>query len=581
MASRSQMLVDEPLTPERVGQRRSGTEYSPAPVGRRSSWRLARRPADLTAHRRRSVSPLLIPCLLAVGYVILLVVRFPHLIAWQNSDSDVASAFTLTDAISHGAPGQVVMSTQGAWVSLWYGLLTHGLSFHRVLWEISPALLSLATACLIGWSVARVSTRTAGALTVALIVAASPTGVRNFTAAFFHNTTIPGVAILGAYLVWLSCRPRTRGPVVMSVVLGSLVVGAFLASDELLGVVGLAPFFGVSALLALRTRDRTGLLPVAAVTCGSVVVGVITSGVMRALDFRTTTPGFGLTGTLVGAHLKWLARGLLRMGNGLSVAPHDLIRTPLTFAAGIVTVSGLLALFWVAGRSLVRSGVREAPAARTAVRPDSDDLARARALHATFWAASLLCAATAYVITSVALIPSDRYFLVAIPAVAATVPLLLTSRRAAWVIAAAATVFVAGSIVALAANDERNLTTRPAAVSQARQIEAVVQNLHLGVGYAGYWEAAGLSWTTNERLHVYPVTDVGGQIEPMYLARVAAWYRPRPHTSSYLLLEPGDNVLADRIPRGLPRPDREIHLGQVTLATYPYDIAAYFQAPVN
>ena len=473
------------------------------------------------------------------------------------------------------------MSTQGAWVSLWYGLLTHGLSFHRELWEISPALLTLATAFLIGWSVARVSTRTAGALTVALIVAASPTGVRNFTAAFFHNATIPGVAILGAYLVWLSCRPRTRGLVVVSVVLVSLVVGTFLASDELLGVVGLAPFFGVSVLLALRTRDRSGLPAVAAVTCGSVVVGEITSGVMRALDFRTTTPGFGLTRTLVGAHLKWLAQGLLRMGNGLSVAPHDSIRTPLTVAAGIVTVSGLLALFLVAGRSLVRSGAREAAPAPTPARPARDGLARARALHAMFWAASLLCAATAYVVTSVALIPSDRYFLVAIPAVAATVPLLLRSRRAAWVIAAGATVFIAASIIALAANDERNLTTRPAAVSQARQIEAVVQKLHLGVGYAGYWEAAGVSWTTNERLHVYPVTDIGGHIQPMYLARVAAWYRPRPHTSSYLLLEPGDPVLADRLPSGLPRPEREIHLGQVMLAVYPYDIATYFQAPMN
>jgi hypothetical protein len=367
----------------------------------------------------------------------------------------------------------------------------------------------------------------------------------------------------------------------MSVFLVSLVVGAFLASDELLGVLGLAPFFGVSALLALRTRDRSGLLAVAAVTCGSVLVGVITSAVMRALDFRTTTPGFGLTRTLVGAHLKWLAQGLLRMGNGLSVAPHDSIRTPLTFAAGIVTVCALLALFWVAGRSLVRARAREAPPAPTAARHDTDDLARARALHAMFWAASLLSAATGYVITSVALIPSDRYFLVAIPAVAATVPLLLTSRRAAWVISAAATVFIAGSIVALAANDERNLTTRPAAVSQARQIEAEVQNLHLGVGYAGYWEAAGLSWTTHERVHVYPVTDVGGHIQPMYLARAAAWYRPRPRTSSYLLLEPGDPVLADRIPRALPEPEREIHLGRVTLAVYPYDIAAYFQAPVN
>jgi hypothetical protein len=515
--------------------------------------------------RRYAIPPGVVPCALAAGYVLVLVTRFPQLIGWENADSDIASAYTLADAISLGHTGPVVISSQGSWVPLWYGLLTHGLSFHRVLWEISPALLILATACLVGWSVAQVSTRYAGGLTIALIIAASPTALLIFTAAFFHNTTIPGVAILGAYLVWLASRHRTPAMIAASILVGSLVIGTFLASDALLGIVGLLPFLGVPLLLAVRTRDSTLLVPVIAVTLGSVVVARVTGFIMRG--FLTTTPHPQLSLTFIGLHVQWLVQGLLRMGNGFGVAPHSSTKTPLVVIAGVVTVAALAGMFWVAGRSLVR--------------PAAGDSGRARNLHTTFWAASLLCAAVAYVFTTVANEPSDRYFIVAVPAVAATVPLLLTTGRASWLVAVGATVFIAASIVGLAANDERTQIYQGADVAQAVPIEALVRSQHLGVGYAGYWDAASLDWTTDERLHIYPVTDVFGPVEPMFLARVGAWYRPRAHTSSYLLLAPGDDQFANRLPRDLPTPRREFRLGPVTMAVYPYDIASYLHASPN
>jgi hypothetical protein len=527
---------------------------------------------------RREIFPTLVPCVLAAGYLVVLIVRFPRLIGWENADSDITSAYVLTDSISHGHTGQVVMSTQGSWVPLWYGLLTHGLSFHRVLWEMSPALLIGATAILIGWSVARVATRAAATLSVGLMVAASPTALFNFSAAFFHNTTIPGTAILGGYLVWLASRPRARAHVLASVLLLSLLVGTFLASDELLGVVGVLPFLGVALLLAIRTRDTTDLLPVVALTLGSVAVALLTSQIMRALDFHTTTPSLRFTRRFIPTHVKWLAQGLLRMGNGLSVAPHSSFRTPLVVAAGVVTLAALASMFWLAARSLMRPA--EGKRSQGLDNADVGDGRRARDLHVTFWAATLLCAAAAYVVTTVADYPTDRYFIVAVPAVAATVPLLLTSRRASWIVAAGATVFIAGSIVALAANDERSLILYPGAdVPVAGRIEALVRSQHLGVGYAGYWNAASLDWSDHERLRVYPLTDRFGPTQPMYLARVAAWYQPRAHTPSYLLLAPGDFDFANRLPPDLPQPKREFQIGPVTMAVYPYDIASYFHAP--
>src|SRR5437660_551814 len=190
-------------------------------------------------------SPLLVPILLAGVYLVLLIIRFPQLIGWENGDSDIASAYVLTDAISHGHTGHVVMSTQGSWVPLWYGLLTQGLGFHRVLWATSPALLTLAAALLIGWSL-----------------------------------------------------PRLR-----------------------------------------------------------------------------------FTSTFIPLHIRWLVQGLLRLGNGLSVAPHPGVRTPLVVAAGIATGGALAAVLWFAGRGVIR------PAAGAA--------GRARDAHVLFWTSSLLCPAAA------------------------------------------------------------------------------------------------------------------------------------------------------------------------------------------
>jgi hypothetical protein len=147
-------------------------------------------------------------------------------------------------------------------------------------------------------------------------------------------------------------------------------------------------------------------------------------------------------------------------------------------------------------------------------------------------------------------------------------------------VATGATIFIVASIVSLAARDVLGVIDfRGADVPLAARIESLVRSEHLGVGYAGYWNAASLDWSSHERLRVYPLTDKFGHTEPMYLARVDAWYRPRRHTASYLVLAPGDFDLADKLPSDLPSPARQVQLGAVTVAIYPYDIAAYLHPP--
>ncbi|MFL5828775.1 MAG: hypothetical protein ACJ76X_02560 [Solirubrobacteraceae bacterium] len=549
-----------------VDDRAATAAESPAVTAGRATLGI---PTTLAPRRSYPVAwtPLLVPLVLAAAYLVLLLVRFPTLIGWLGSQGDYASAYVLTDTISHGHSGQVVMSTQGGWVSLWFGLATHGLSFHRILWEISPALLSLATAGLIGFSVARLATRTAGVLTFALIVAASPTGLLNFTAPWAHNATLLGAALLGGFLAWLhggDGGPRGVKGLTFAVLALSALVGAFLASDQLLVAEGIMPFLIAGLVLAFRARDWRSVFPVVAVVAGTVAVSSLISRVMAALHFTTTPSPLQIDAGKIPLHLKWLGQGLVRLGNGLSYGPQPAIRAPLTVAAAIVMICALAATFRLACRSVARPGSgRE----------------RARSAYLTFWATSLICAAGAYVLTT--LVPADRYFLVEIPLVAVSVSLLLDGGRRARTIAAGATIVILASIVSLAAGDNRNGTYRGVVARQAGRIEALVRAHHLSIGYAGYWDAAPLDWLSHERLHVYPLTRVFGHTEPMSIARVAAWYRPRRNTPSYLVLAPGDDVFPAEVPPDLPRPQHEYHLGQATVATYPYDIAAYLHRPIN
>jgi hypothetical protein len=518
----------------------------------------------VTARLGERVSVWGLPLLFAAGYLVVLVVRFPQLIGWIRQDGDFASAFVLADAISYGHAGVVVMGTQGAWVSLWYGLITHGLAFHRLLWELSPALLTLMAAVIIGGTVSRLADRAAGLMTGALILCASPIALANFTAPWEHNSTTLGVGFLGAFLVWLySSRPR---PVVILGCSGilSVLIGTFLASDALLYTEGLVPFLLAPIVLALRSRDRRGLVPVIGVAVASAAVADATSAVMRSLHFRTTSPPLHLSLGQLMAHLDWLRQGLLRMGNGLAMTPQDPVRSLLTLAAAIVTVGALGATIALATRCVAGS---------------DRGRDRGRTVHITFWFTALVCAAGSYVLT--AEVPSDRYFLVAVPAVAAIVPLAASGDHSRRLVAAGATIFILASTVALLNGDSRYANPRPLTTQQVRAVQALVTSQQLGTGYAGYWEAAPLDWISNGKLRVHPITDVFGPAQPMNIARIAAWYPRDAAGHSYVLLAPSDSTLTDRVPKGLPDPEHEYHVGALTLAAYPYNIAAYLDAPTT
>ncbi|MGH2876042.1 MAG: hypothetical protein ACRDLV_07320, partial [Solirubrobacteraceae bacterium] len=138
-----------------------------------------------------------------------------------------------------------------------------------------------------------------------------------------------------------------------------------------------------------------------------------------------------------------------------------------------------------------------------------------------------------------------------------------------------ASVLACAGLVALAAGDPAAEVYRGADVAQLAKIERLVGRLHLRVGYAGYWDAASLQWSSGERLQVHPLIEAGGRTEPSPLARAASWYVPRAATPSYLVLAPHDDDFPDRLPADLSAPARTYRLGEITVDVYPYDLARF------
>jgi hypothetical protein len=108
----------------------------------------------------------------------------------------------------------------------------------------------------------------------------------------------------------------------------------------------------------------------------------------------------------------------------------------------------------------------------------------------------------------------------------------------------------------------------------AGRIAALAARHHLSFGYAGYWNAAPITWASNFRIQVYPVAvcDQGAHLCRFDLHFISSWYAPRRAAGSFLLT---DAALAN-VPRPTPdlgRPTAVYPLGTITMYVYPYDLA--------
>jgi hypothetical protein len=559
---------------------------------------LGYRPRSLTRATGRATAPprlgnratlvWLTPFAIAVVYIAVFVVQLPHNLWVIEWGTDYASGFTMTTTLAKtGAGGYTVLGTTGAYVPLWFGLLTARLPLHRQLWELAPWALFALTAVVVGWSVTQVASRLAGALATLLILVASPRALYFLMAPVAHNTVYPTTALLGAYLVWLARGERRPGSGTWVVpVLGGLLLGVSVASDALLIVTGVVPFTATAIVAGLK-RDRSSTvvaLSAIATVLIAVAVAELTSAVMRSLGYVVLAPSRAiapLSALSRHAELMWEGlRGL--MGGYLSQTAAGGPRSDLGSACEVITVAALATVLLVGARTALQLALS---AMRRRAMTSAET---ARALHILYWTASALTTSVAFALSVRTEYVHESYYATLIFSVAAIVALLVCSRLAArLLVCAGASIFFAASVVGLTSHYmesyvlpiARSYMTSyvPAVAAYAPQITAFAADNHAVVGYAGYGDASDLTWNSRERVLVRPVqkcaTPEGMGMCPFFLARVPSWYRPE-RRRSFILIDSTEAILPS-LPAGLGKPLATGSFGPVLMYVYPYDVATH------
>jgi hypothetical protein len=517
----------------------------------------------------------LVPCGLAIVYLCVLIAQLPHDLWEIGWSSDFASGFTVPATLAEtGTGGHTVLAGYPLYVPLWFGLLTAGLPLHRQLWELAPTALFAATALIIGWSVAQVATRRAAALAVLMVLVASPAALRVFMAAVSHNTTYPCTALLGAYLIWLTRGDgRRRALAFAAPLLAALLLGVCLASDLLLVPTGVLPF-ALTALLACLRRDRRSKrLALSALTTVALALPIaeLTSALMSSQGYTMHAPPLKI------APLSWLPRhaqlllsGLQRLFNGsLESGASGASHAALVVACEVVMVLALL--------TLLAAGIRSA-ASLLASRRRADSRATptqtALAVHVVYWVSSATMACGAFAFSTFLAARDEAFYVTVTFSAAAVIPLFLRSRSPArWLVPLGASICFAASLV--------GLTGAPIwGVAPLAHYEPYVLKLtrtyDAAAGYAGYWDASSLTWSSGERIKARPVFAClhppGANLCIFSQETVPSWYAPR-RQHSFLLID-ADEYYVRSLPEGLGRPLAAYAFGPIRMYIYPYDIAS-------
>lgn len=528
--------------------------------------------------RDRATALWLIPLAIAAAYFVVFIAKLPHNITEITWDSDYASEFVVPETIvKSGVSGNMEIASSGQWVALWFGLLTAWLPLHRELWGIAPMLTFIATALLVGWSVAQISSRRAAILAVLIGLVASPPALAFFLAAGAHNSVYVCTALLGAYVIYLT-RERERSKLTrfgVPVILG-VFVGACLASDLLLVAAALVPL-GTVAILAGISRDRTSRF-VARSALSTIAVGLVTAklvaGVMRSLGFLTLeTPAKVVPLSELTERARLLFDGLQALFNGtLSPSVADPVHDTVGIPSEVVMCVALLALLLFGVYTTVRlivAGLRK-PSTQT---PPQLVLG----LHVIYWTTSAVCVCGAFWLAAETGGGSDlhnSYYATVLFSVAAVIPLMLsTGTFARWAIPTGAAIFFAASLIRLTGN---YLNFGGVSASTASAIVKAAEANGATSGYGGYGEGSNLTWNTDWRVTSRPLMEcqspTGVNLCPFYMESIPSWYVPRQRRT--FLLVNREELWVHKLPSGLGKPIASYTFGAVSMYIYPYDIAS-------
>jgi hypothetical protein len=549
----------------------------------------ARVPAALAPLDRARVAGALrlwpwLPLAFAAAYVVVLAVHLRGIVQGIYLSSDVVSAPYIGELYGQAPPGADVVLGNFPWyTTLWFEQLTHGLPGHRAIWQLGPWIASLVGVGLVSWSTYRAAGRWAGMVVAVALGCAGPALLTYQFAASIHALTFVHVCLLGAFLVL--CATRREGLVagrgghaVLSVLLAG-VTAAGLASDKLLLFAGIVPFMvaglvmgrGLAAPAGRRIAVSCVLIGAASLIGASLIGAAMEAADVRAHHFDIFYAGY----EQFVPHAQTFLQGMAYLFNGDFGGQKPSFAADLTVACAVVLALAAAVAYRVGRRRLgaAISGGLDRPAG---------GVEAVRVAHVAFWTLAGSMLAITYVFSSLPVNQfTARYLLTVGYAIAALVPLAAVARGAGAraLVTLGVCVLVGGSILGHARGDiiQDNPSQFPTGTVSGPLLR-LAQEEHIKYGYAGYWDAAPLTWQMGAKLQLYPVEMCGPpRMCPFPFHKISSWYRPRPNTRTMLVVDHLQLNVGPREPgMSLGKPDRAVSIGQLTAYIYPYDIASRF-----
>jgi len=500
-----------------------------------------------------------LPALTAAAYVTTVAVMSPGLIDDLYWDSDASSWFVLAERLRGDGP--VYIPHFPSWTSLWWLLATRDVPGHEELWQAMGYPFAVAGAALLGWATVRVAGRWAGVTAGATALIVGPLAVRSQLTITYHVVPPFTAAVLCAYLVALA-RNRSW---VLAVAVGVLC-GLNAASDPLVWLVAIAPFAIAAAVLtsAIKRRD---LALRAGVALGTAIVSALAAyGLMRSLGFHLVDIGFRLAdpGDLA-SNVRHLGRMVALLGGANYALPGGYPREPLRILLALLVL--------VAVAATVYSGIRH-----IARRSEPVTLA-----FACYWATSTVLLGVVFVATTNAAAlgaGSVNYLLTLAPAAGAGVALLAAGSRRAQLVVALAVAGVGAVNMAGIAEGHAG-TPKDAIGTYERPVVRLLTREGVTRGYAGYWDAANLTWQSGRRVIVSPVSLCDGPRGPSLCAStfftIRSWYDERPGRS--FLIVDRSTAFVNEPPAVVQNASASYRFGTLTVYLFAYNLARQIRRP--
>ncbi len=472
------------------------------------------------------------PVLTGFAFVVVLLLQWASITTTLYWDADAAAAPLIAEQIGRAGTGVITIAHFGWFSMLWLMAGTSALPGHRDLWQVLPYALVVASLSALAFAVRRVRGAWAGAIFLAASVAVGPLALRSLMTPNYHTSTLINVALLGAFLPLISSGAFGQARRIAVVLPIALLTGLDVASDPLLWVVGVVPFVLALAYGAVRFRNVTAPLLIAAVaTIGTIaVVANFVRETMAARDVSIISQPLAITSlSQLPGNLQTLVEEIVLVfgadlfGTGLE---GSVLRNVVLATLVLVTLAVLAWLF-----------ERELWAERVPRRGPAEEVLVVYALG------TVLAISGAFALSSVGEtnrgIGGGNYFLalvVAIPLLATLIPHSLADRALIGFLLATVMAFNAFGV------ESGYASARAGSIeTYAPQILSTLQREHVRYGYASYWDALPMTLYSNGSLQVAPVS----QCEPPKMTlcayplnSAAGWYRAHPGLSSFVIVDP-------------------------------------------